>query len=110
MPDFTLRHAILADAEGIAEVHADSIRTLGALFYSAEIVKDWSARCFADRYRAVMEKGEKFFVAEEKRILLGFSSYRFEDGKHRRRFMCAAAPAEKGSAGPFSRKPKKPRA
>jgi putative acetyltransferase len=85
---FTVRLAVLADCEGIAQAHVASIRSLGASTYDAEIVRDWSAFRTGERYARAMEDGVLFFVAtvhkgrKDERIA-GFSSYSFIEGKHR---------------------------
>ena len=85
---FEVRPAVEFDSDGIAEAHMASIRSLGAKAYDPEIVNDWGTPRTGDRYTRAMEKGEIFFVAVEHELgkderILGFSSYRFEDGKHR---------------------------
>jgi hypothetical protein len=86
--DFQVRPAEAVDGDGIAEAHIASIRSLGAKSYDPEIVDDWGAPRSGDPYRRAMERGEIFFVAVEREPgkndrILGFSSYRFEQGKHR---------------------------
>ncbi len=85
--DFTFRPATPEDADGIAEAHIDSIRTLGPKKYSADIVAAWGARSTEERGARILEsmaKGEKFFVAVDKQDrIAGFSGYRYEEKKHR---------------------------
>ncbi|MBV9223335.1 MAG: GNAT family N-acetyltransferase [Acidobacteriaceae bacterium] len=87
MPHFTIRSAALADADQIAAAHVDSIHSLGAKAYGPDIITAWGAPRDGERYRRAMESGELFFVATESdstdERVLGFSSYRVEDGKHR---------------------------
>jgi hypothetical protein len=82
-----IRRAGPSDAEHIAAAHLDSIRTVGARFYSADIVEDWVARISPERYVKAMEGGETFYVAlgsiDDRPCALGFSSHRVEDGRHR---------------------------
>jgi putative acetyltransferase len=83
---FIVRQAEPRDADELAAVHVDSIWTLGAKAYGAEIIRAWGGPRTGERYRAAMGR-ECFFVAVEDGLeqprLLGFSSYRLEDGKHR---------------------------
>jgi putative acetyltransferase len=86
--DFQVRPAEAVDGDRIAEAHIASIRSLGAKSCNPEIVDDWGAPRSGDVYRRAMERGEIFFVAVEREPgkndrILGFSSYRFEQGKHR---------------------------
>jgi putative acetyltransferase len=83
-----VRPAVLADCDGIAQAHMASIQSLGATAYGPEIVSDWSAHRTGERYARGIEKGECFFIAVEPQEgtderIVGFSSYRFEKGKHR---------------------------
>jgi len=86
--NFVVREATRLDAEGIARVHVASIRTVGAKFYSQEIVEIWSAPRDGSRYMDAMLRGEVFFVAcvsglEIENQIVGFSSHRVENEKHR---------------------------
>lgn len=85
---FRVRPAVAADCEGIAEAHVDSIRALAAAAYDPETIEAWGARRGAEVYRCSMERGEHFFVAIEAEAgpggrIIGFSSCRFEAGRHR---------------------------
>jgi putative acetyltransferase len=85
---FTVRPAVLADCEGIAQAHMASIWSLGAMFYDREILNDWGARRTGEPYSRSMENGVYFFVAVELRQpdderIVGFSSYALDKGKHR---------------------------
>jgi putative acetyltransferase len=86
-PHFTIRRASQADAEQIGEAHVDSIRSLGAQAYRPDVVAVWGAPKDIERYRRSMESAEVFFVAVTPgpagERVLGFSSYRMEEGKHR---------------------------
>lgn len=85
--DFEIRRANRSDADDIAVAHRDSIRSLGALFYPAEIVHDWGARLTGDLYVKAMESGEVFYIAvgaiDGKPAVLGFASHRVEAKQHR---------------------------
>jgi putative acetyltransferase len=86
-PGVETRLASAADADGIAAAHLDSIRTIGARFYSPEVVDDWAARISSDRYVKAMENGETFYIAvgseNGEPEVLGFASHRVENGQHR---------------------------
>jgi putative acetyltransferase len=86
-PRFTIRRASPADAEQIGDAHLDSIRSLGAKAYGPDVVAVWGAPKDVERYRGSMESAEVFFVAVAAgpagERVLGFSSYRMEEGKHR---------------------------
>ena len=75
------------DAEQIGEAHVDSIHLLGAKAYGPDVVSVWGAPKDIERYRRSMESAEVFFVAVAASPngdrVLGFSSYRMEEGKHR---------------------------
>jgi len=87
MKSFEIRLATPADADTIAAVHMDSIRTLGAQAYPPEVIAEWGEPRTGERYSQAMAKGELFFVAiaadTASKNLLGFSSWRVEDDKHR---------------------------
>src|SRR5688572_19882861 len=81
---FTIHRATATNAEGILAAHVDSICSVGALYYSAEIVNDWKSRLRVDRYVKQMSEGQVFHVAlDEAGTVLGFSSYRCEENQHR---------------------------
>jgi putative acetyltransferase len=86
-PPFEIRRATPEDADGIAAAHLDSILTIGAQFYAAEIVQDWAARVNGPRYRESIEQGNAFFVAigerDGQRAVLGFATHRIVAGQHR---------------------------
>jgi GNAT superfamily N-acetyltransferase len=81
------RLATTADAEDIAAAHLDSIHSIGARFYSPEIVADWIAPINSDRYFKMMEAGEVFYITvglvNGSREVLGFASHRIAKGQHR---------------------------
>ncbi len=60
---YTIRPAIDADADAIADAHVDSVRTLGPSAYGPEIVESWGAPRSGERYASAMRQGETFFVA-----------------------------------------------
>jgi putative acetyltransferase len=84
---FEIRRAALADVDGIAAAHLDSIRSIGAQYYAAAIVNDWSARVRGDLYASAMARGEVFYIAlgelDAKAEVLGFSSHRIDEDEHR---------------------------
>jgi putative acetyltransferase len=83
---FEVRRAVVADAGEIAAAHLDSIRSIGAHYYDAAIVDDWSAGIKSDLYVSAMAHGEAFYVAvraAEKNEVLGFSSHRIHADEHR---------------------------
>jgi putative acetyltransferase len=94
---FVIRAAQPDDADGLAAVHMESIRALGAGFYAPDIVSDWGQPRTGERYRAAMAEGERFFLAmEDATRILGFSSYRKKDGKHRTAIYVAGQAARRG--------------
>ena len=52
------RPAGLADVHEIAAAHLDSIRSIGPLYYPAQVVSDWGARVTGDLYVNAMASGE----------------------------------------------------
>jgi len=84
---FEIRRAQPSDAEDIAVAHRDSIRSLGAGFYSPHVVDDWAEGLTADVYIRAMEGGEVFFIAvadiDGASAVLGFASdYTREGTQH----------------------------
>jgi putative acetyltransferase len=83
---FDVRPAGLADVHGIAAAHLDSIRSLGPLYYPAQVVNDWGARVTGDLYVTAMASGEIFFIAVGElggqSEVLGFSSHRIDENEH----------------------------
>lgn len=84
--NFEIRQAGLADVDEIAAAHLDSIRSIGARYYPAEIVNDWGAQVKGDLYVSAMARGEVFFIAignlGGKPEVLGFSSHRIDGDEH----------------------------
>ena len=84
--NFAVRRAELVDVEDIAAAHLDSIRSIGALYYPAEIVNDWAARVKGDLYAHAMTRGEVFFIAigelNGTLQVLGFSSHGIDGDEH----------------------------
>ncbi|MQA64457.1 MAG: GNAT family N-acetyltransferase [Alphaproteobacteria bacterium] len=83
-----VRHATIDDCDAIAEVHLDSIRSLGAAVYDADVIDAWGAPRSGDTYRRAMDNGEEFFIAiaheaGKEDCIIGISSYRCDAGKHR---------------------------
>jgi hypothetical protein len=58
---YEVRRAGLTDVDEIAAAHLDSIRSIGALSYTAATVSDWGARVKGDLYANAMARGELFF-------------------------------------------------
>ena len=85
--EFDVRPATPGDADGIAAAHLDSIRSIGAQFYSPEVVDDWAAPLGADHYVKAMGLGEAFFVAigqiDGQPTVLGFSTHKTGGRQHR---------------------------
>jgi pseudouridine-5'-phosphate glycosidase len=86
-PGVNVRRAVPADAAAIAEAHRDAIQTIGARFYSADVVADCAAGVGPDLYVRAMTAGEAFFIAtersHEREVVLGFASHRIDAGEHR---------------------------
>jgi ribosomal protein S18 acetylase RimI-like enzyme len=84
---FNVRQAGPADVDAIAAAHLDSIRSIGALYYPPDVVRDWGARVKGDLYLNAMARGEVFFVAIGEAAanteVLGFSSHRTNGDEHR---------------------------
>lgn len=88
---FETRRARPSDADAIAAAHQDSIHSLGALFYSPEVVEEWGAALTKDNrgdiYVRAMDRGEAFYIAvgrlNGELTVLGFASHRVEAGQHR---------------------------
>lgn len=87
IPIVETRLATVADAEGIAAAHLDSIRSISARFYSPEIVADWIAPINGERYAEFIASGSAFYITlgtvNGKAEVLGFAAHRVADGKHR---------------------------
>jgi GNAT superfamily N-acetyltransferase len=69
----TIRRGTPADAEQITPVHVASIRTLCAGDYTQRQIDAWAGWKTPAKYRAAMEAGEVFFVAEAGGRIVGFS-------------------------------------
>ena len=80
--DFIVRPAILDDLEGIRTAHMDSIRRIASAYYPPEAIAVWADDRSVVRYREAIESGEVYFVAEMCGSILGFSSYKYEGGRH----------------------------
>lgn len=84
---FQIRRAQPLDANVLAEVHMESIRSIGVKFYAEEVVKEWAAPRDGIPYLNAMQSGQIFFVASSSSVvdgsILGFSSWRIEDARHR---------------------------
>ncbi len=97
----SVRRAAIEDCDSIAAVHIESIRSLAARYYDQKIVQDWARPRTGGVYRRAMETGEMFFVAVNRELgkadqIVGFSSYRVDDGKHRTAVYVSGDCARKG--------------
>jgi len=85
--NYSIRRAELTDVDNIAAAHLDSIRSLGARYYEADVVDAWCANVAGDLYANAMARGEIFFVAageiDGHPAVLGFSSHKILNGEHR---------------------------
>ena len=83
---FEVRRAGPADVDEIAAADLDSIRSIGARYYDATIVRDWAARITSDLYLKAMARGEVFWIAvgasNGRPEVLGFSSHRIDGREH----------------------------
>src|SRR5215510_13199374 len=61
-----------------------------------EIIAEWGEPRDGERYRAAMRNGEQFFVAIRSTDVLGFASYRLDEGKHRTAVYVRGAAARQG--------------
>jgi putative acetyltransferase len=98
--NFDIRRATLADVDDIAAAHRDSIESIGPEYYTAEVVKAWSAGITGELYANAMAQGEVFFVAAPKGAgdgdVLGFSSHRVDDDQHGTSVYMRGAAARRG--------------
>ena len=98
--NFDIRRATLADVDEIAAAHRDSIESIGPEYYTAEVVKAWSAGITGELYANAMAQGEVFFVAAPKSAgdgdVLGFSSHRVDDDQHGTSVYVRGAAARRG--------------
>ena len=76
--EFATRRATEADADGMAEAHVDSIRSIGPQFYAPHVVDIWAEGVEPRLYIDAMTRGEVFFIAignmDGRRAVLGFAS------------------------------------
>ncbi len=71
---FRIRASVDSDMEGIAKAHRDSLQTLCASYYLADLIGEWSQSATPDRYREAHSQGATIFVAEsDYGDILGFS-------------------------------------
>jgi putative acetyltransferase len=84
--NYEVRRAGPADVDDMAAAHLDSIRSIGAAYYDATIVRDWADRVTSDIYVKAMARGEVFWVAIGRGVgrpeVLGFSSHRIDGREH----------------------------
>jgi putative acetyltransferase len=95
---FAVRAAEPRDADALASVHVESIRTLGAKAYGPDVIDAWGGPRTGERYLSAMDR-ERIFVAVEDGPdvrILGFSSYRVEDGRHRTAVYVAGSASRRG--------------
>jgi putative acetyltransferase len=82
-----VRRAEDHDFPAIADAHQASILELGGAYYDPQAMQFWGRKRDPDGYRDARDQhGEIFFVAEQAErpgYLLGFSSYRYEENRHR---------------------------
>jgi putative acetyltransferase len=81
--EWTVRQATASDAEGIAEAHVDSIRSLGPGHYPPEAIDIWGRPRDLAGYLANIADGSMFVAESGRGDILGFSSHRIYDGQHR---------------------------
>jgi len=96
---FHVRPAAENDGQRLADIHRESITTLGARAYPPEIVAEWVRPVAPQRYLDQMARGERYFLAESAGPgpeVLGFSSHRIEGGQHRTAVYVAARAARRG--------------
>lgn len=60
----TFRDATESDADGIWQVHTDSIKQLCSSHYSSEQIADWVGRQKRERYSQLISRDDDFVVAE----------------------------------------------
>jgi putative acetyltransferase len=98
--EFEVRRAQPSDAEDIAAVHRDSIRSIGPRFYPPDVVDAWGEGLTADLYIKAMERGEVFYIALGAIVgqpaVLGFASHHVEEGEHRTAVYVRGAAARSG--------------
>ena len=82
-----IRPAERSDVDDIAQAHLDSIQSIGASYYPADVVAGWQDGVAGGLYLHAMDRGEVFFVAigevNGTPLVLGFSSdYSIEGSTH----------------------------
>jgi putative acetyltransferase len=103
---FVVRPATVADATLLAQIHAESISTLGALAYPPDVIAEWMRPCTPQRYLDQMARGETYFLAVEDGTAgraLGFSSHRVDGGRHRTAVYVAGRAARRGTGSALFR-------
>ena len=106
MQDVDIRLATSVDAESIADAHMDSIRSLGSLFYAANIIEAWEGLRECSTYVRAMERGVTFFIATESETgkVIGFSSETVHENKHRIAVFVRGSNARQGIGGTLFRR------
>ena len=74
MSDISIRRGTEADATAICAVHKASVRGLCGQDYTAEQIEAWVGNRVPADYRAVMRRGEIYFVAISGNRVIGFGS------------------------------------
>ena len=81
-----IRRAAEPDLPAVAEVHRASIREIAPAFYPPRVVAHWGRERDIEEYRrGMVDHGDAIFVAEAAHRpsrFLGFSHYRFHEGRH----------------------------
>jgi ribosomal protein S18 acetylase RimI-like enzyme len=82
----SIRRATDPDLPALAEVHRASILEIAPAFYPPEVIAYWGRERDPEEYgRGMAEHGDAIFVAEAPHrsgMFLGFSHYRFHEGRH----------------------------
>lgn len=100
---YRIRLAIDADMPLIADVHQASINEIGHGFYSDDAMRFWGRKRDPEGYRKARDhEHEVYYVAEPTQqtgLIYGFSSYKFEGGKHRLQGMYVRGTAARNGVG-----------
>jgi len=94
-----IRQATPPDVDAIADAHLDSIRSIGARYYPADVIAEWGSLVTGRLYLDAMSSGEAFFVAigaSGEPPVLGFSSHRVDEGEHRTAVYVRGGAARRG--------------
>jgi GNAT superfamily N-acetyltransferase len=107
--DLVIRRADPSDADAIAAAHADSIRSLGAAYYSEADAAAWQDGLSGSLYVQAMKAGEVFFIAtgvvDGTPLVLGFASdYPVEGTTHGTSVYVRGVAARQGIGGALLRR------